>query len=217
MPHLPPPPRLRVRGQPPALVVPALRDIPDFDGEEIEEGPAVEVEPVDESELDAERDRAGRLALQDGRVRDLVAGRDHVVCGTAVRFAKRGDRPSFLTVVHTYDDALTHEITVRHSNGGLAVIDIASLDYQPAPTDGEIELAISIARSEGNVAALLGDNFEAQALLLSAVEPGDEHYHTRRFSVVFGPPDERLPHVNAVVDLVTREVLSFHHNRGGSR
>lgn len=43
MPDLAPPPRMRSRALPAALVIPALRDIPDFDGQGVEAGADVAV------------------------------------------------------------------------------------------------------------------------------------------------------------------------------
>lgn len=57
------------------------------------------------------------------------------------------------------------------------------------------------------MARSLEEGFEAHALLVSDVEQGDENHGRRRFSVVFGPADERLPRIQVIVDLVTQDVV----------
>ena len=71
--------------------------------------------------------------------------------------------------------------------------------------DEEIERAIRLARERAG--AHLDDGWTANALLASGVGVGERYYGQRRLVVVFGPADERLPRVRALVDLARNEVV----------
>jgi hypothetical protein len=110
-----------------------------------------------------------------------------------------------------YDDGLAYEVALAEARaGGLVVRDIVDRDYQPALADEEVETAIQLARDHRLVASHLRPEFDADTILASAVEPGDEHHGLRRVAVVFGYPDERLPRVHALVDLTSSRLVSVH-------
>lgn len=210
MPELSRPPRVPKLAEMPAIVEPPLDTMPAYSGLEIENWEPIDVdveETISEEVVRAVRD----VALESKRVRELLGDGRHVVVGVSA-FDDKGERPRFVVVAYSYEEAATYEIHVAGERDRLEVVDVERTDRQPAPADDEIDAAIRIARADRGVASELDDGYEAHALLVSAVEQGDEHHGTRRFSVVFGPPTERLPRVHVIVDLVTEEVLRVHTN-----
>jgi hypothetical protein len=199
------PPSALALGEHPAVIEPALRDLPDFVGIEVGAAENVEIAEGDEREWEGLREAAERVARADERTADFLVQR-HQVIGISRLRSRRGAE-QLLLVVYGYEHGQTCEVTMELGKGEPMVTEVAFLDYQPAPADEEIEAALRIARSHRLVRDRLDEDYEGYALLASAVEPGDEHYGHRRMSVVFGLPDERLPRVHALVDLATERVL----------
>lgn len=216
MPELEQPPKVPRLEMIRPVIEPAIRDIPEFDGTDFEVE-VVDVERGEEMVSEELRDRAIELALGHDRLREAIAGKAHVVLGVSSLDGKRTKERALTVVVHVYEDAATYEVLVVGEGDALEIRDVTQSEFQPGPSDDEIQRAIEIARTDDRVARQLADDFFAEALLVSVVEPGDEHYGRRRFSVVFGPPEERLPRVNAVVDLLDGSVVSAHFGEGGSR
>ena len=215
--EVPIPPVLPVLGEYPATIEPPLLELPEFRGVEVGRPEPVDLDQVDESQW-AELDREAReVALADERVRDVLADRRYSVIGVGRLDRKQSREERVVLVAYCYDDGLAYEVLLSRESDGLTVRDVSSADYQPAPSDEEVEQAIKLASSHRLVADRLQPDFEAHALLTSGVEPGDEHYGRRRFSVVFGPSDERLPRVHSVVDLGSEELVWVHTNRGTQR
>lgn len=216
MPDLEHPPKLPRLDSLPAVVEPKIRDIPEFEGTELEIE-EVEVERLDDDLSEELRNRALEFALGQDEVRRLLDGREHVVLGVSRLDGKRTRQLFVNVVVFSYDDAATHEIRLAVEGDSIEFRDVATSDFQPGPSDDELQRAIELARSDDRVGSQIEEGFFAEALLVSAVEPGDEHFGRRRFSVVFGDPAERLPRVNAVVDLLEGALVSVHVVEGGSR
>jgi hypothetical protein len=215
--EIPTPPVVPVVGEHPAIVEPPLRELPEFRGVEVSDAEPVEADWTDEPEWRELSARIREVALSDDRVRQAFADRRHVVIGVTARSVKRARAASYQLVAFGYEDGLAYEVTVIDGEDGLAVRDVTSADYQPAPADEEIEAAVALARGNPRIADRIEPRYEAQALLVSAVDVGDEHHGRRRFSVVFGPADERLPRIHSIVDLTTEELVSVHIDNGGQR
>ncbi|MGH3519129.1 MAG: hypothetical protein ACRDQ7_17255 [Haloechinothrix sp.] len=216
MTEIPKPPTVPVVGEYPAIVEPGLRDMPEFRGIEVSESRPVEVELADEREWADLTRRAHEVAFADERVREALEGRRHSVIGLSRREDKRERRHTLALVAYSYDDGLTYEVLLG-TEDDLAVSGIVAVQVQPAPSDEEVETAIRLARGDRRVEHHLEADFDAHALLTSDVAPGDEHYGRRRFSVVFGYPDDRLPRVHAVVDLGSEELVWVHCRAGEQR
>jgi hypothetical protein len=207
VPELPRPPVPPLLGEHPAVVEPALREMPPFQGLEVSDARAVDVDEGDDRAFAELAARAREAAFADARVRERLGDRRHAVIGVARSDEKRARTVRLVLVVYCYDDGLAYEVGLAEQDGELAVRDVTTADYQPALSDEEVEEAIQLAGGHRQVVDRLQPGYEAHTLLTSAVEPGDEHYGRRRVSVVFGPPDERLPRVHAVVDLGSRNLV----------
>jgi hypothetical protein len=180
------------------------------------EPPGPEIERWERVELEIRPLRAGAeltataqaAAFANDRVRQLVRGGRSIVLGASQLTDGKGvDQP--VTVLLAYDYETQRAIRVRLTGEGESqrVEAVEETSDQPSPSDGEIEEAITLARyAEGVVPHLTSDD-KANALLASSVEPGDRYYGRRLIVVVFGPPDQRLPRVRALVDLSSRQVL----------
>jgi hypothetical protein len=204
---LPEPPRVPVLGQPPPVIEPPLVDLPPHEGLDVEDVETLDIE-VSEGQIDAGFVRtAHEVAFRDERVRELLAERRYVIVGARAVDDKQQREASFLLVLYRYDDAATCEVYLSGEPDRLEIVDVRQVDYQPPPADEEIEEAIRIARADERVGRSLEDAFEAHALLVSDVEQGDEHHGHRRFSVVFGQAEERLPRVHVIVDLISQGVI----------
>jgi hypothetical protein len=205
--ELPRPPVPPLLGEHPAVVEPALREMPPFQGVEVSEARPVDIRDGDERAFAELAARAREVALADARVRESLGDRRYAVIGVTRADAKRIREARLTLVIHCYDDGLTYEVGLDERDGEPVVRDVSTSDYQPALSDEEVEEAIGLARGHRMVVDRLEEGFAAHTLLTSAVEPGDEHHGRRRVSVVFGPPDERLPRVHAVVDLGSRNLV----------
>jgi hypothetical protein len=207
--RIPLPPRdSRIQDFPP-VIDPALRDIPEYDGPlgdstaQVVESVPVEGQP----ELEQLRHAAEETALNDERVQRRLGDRYEVI-GVSLIEAKAARSFTPLLVIYNYDENTTVEVSLT-GGSDMEVIDVATTNNQPAPTDKEIERAIRLARDDHRIAGSLADEFEAVASLASAVDTGDRYQGRRCFAVGFGPADERLPRVRALVDLTRERVLGF--------
>lgn len=214
--ELPKPPVVPVVGEHPAVIEPALRELPEFRGIEVSTPEPVPIERDDEREWADLVRRARELAFDDERVRRVVGDRRHGLIGLSRRDDKERESRTLVLVAYGYEDGRGYEVLLGPEDD-LAVRDVVAIDEHPAPSDEEVDLAIRIARADERVGHHLRDDFDAHALLVSDVADGDEHFGRRRFSVVFGYPDERLPRVNAVVDLMSEEVVTLFCRAGGKR
>jgi hypothetical protein len=152
---------------------------------------------------------ASDVALADERLRQRLEGHRHRTLGVSLRDSgKEDEAEAVVLVIWDYDGRVSLEVEMTGSEAELRVTDIRADDQQPAPSDEEIALAISIARADERVLRELEEDFESMAILASSVEPGDRHYGERRLDVGFGPSDERMPRVRALVDLGQERVLA---------
>jgi hypothetical protein len=191
-----------------------LRDIPEFPGPDIEsDAEPVDVERAGDREQEELLSLAQKAALADERVQRLLGEGRHSVIGVSLRAddKERHEPPRAVLVAYRYDEEQAVEVWLDvGGRGDVSVADVVEVDYQPPPSDEEIERAVEIARGGRGVAERLEDDFEATAILASDVEPGDRHHGRRRFAVGFGPPDERMPRVRALVDLGADAVLAVY-------
>jgi hypothetical protein len=208
--RLPRPPRVLARQEFPAVIEPPLRDIPESAEPDIEGG--FTVLQTERHDLDAQ-DRllrvAREVALADERVQSVLGDRRFVVIGVSRRLDDKERRePVSVLLAYCYDDGRSVEVTlVGQEADEVRVSDLQEVDYQPPPADEELERAIALARGARGVPEQLSDGWEATAILASDVAPGDLHYGRRRFVVGFGPADERLPRIRALVDLSAERVV----------
>jgi hypothetical protein len=198
--------------EPPAILEPRLRGMPPAPGGEIGDW-----EPVasEERPLAATADlttAARDAALADDRVRGLLGGERTTVLGASQLLDEKGDEredgdttPTTVLIAYDYDRARAIEIRLRGQCDAMRVEEVTESDHQPSPSDEEIERAIRLARERAG--AHLDDGWTANALLASGVGVGDRYHGQRRLVVVFGPADERLPRVRALVDLARDEVV----------
>lgn len=207
--RLPRPPVPRFRAEFAAIIEPPLRDIPESPAPEIEGGFETFKGERHEVGTDEEPLRLAReTALRDERVRTVLGeGRSSIV-GVSRRIDDKERRePSLVLVAYRYDDARAVEVWLEGEGGELQVSDVREVDYQPPPSDEELEQAIELARHA--VGDQLRADEEPMAILTSDVEPGDRHHGRRRFSVGFGPGDERQPRVRTLIDLGDERVLAI--------
>jgi hypothetical protein len=205
---LPTPTTIRPRAEFAAIVEPALRDIPDPPEHAIDGWEPFESQPA---ALESGREileAVQRTAFADDRVSGLLEGKRYTVVG-ASRLLDHKDRgtPVAVMVLYSHTDERAYRVWLAGEGDDLRVEGVDETDEQPQASDEEIERAVELARGSGDVVPFLEDGFEAMALLTSAVEPGDRHYGRRRLIVGFGPPDERLPRVRALVDLGDETVM----------
>lgn len=203
----------------PAPLEAPLRGMPEWPGPPLEGEPEVFEVEVSE-ELGELLGRAQALAERDERVREHFGGRRHEWVGASALDPK-GRRPaSVLVVAFDYERNVAVEVELHGEGDALRVTDVNEAAYHPAPSDGEIERAIGLAREDRRVAGHLAEELEASGLLVSDVEQGDRHYGTRRIEIDFCDPEERLPRVRAIVDLARERVLGVqvdtgHHHANG--
>lgn len=206
----PSPPRERALHEFPPVVEPRLRDMPPYAGPRIEGGfEVVRSEPLDGQEWDALARRALEIAAADDRVRERLADRRFAALGASVRSDEKdtGRTVPVLVLFYDYDSNVTVEVELAAEAEELTVVRVEDADYQPAPSDDEIERAIALAREDARVAARITDDLTPRTILVSAVEQGDRHHGTRRLEVAFGRPTERLPRLRTLVDLGADKVL----------
>ena len=219
--RLPRPPRVLERRDFPAIIEPALRDIPESPEPEIEGGfKLVETERHDVAAEERLAAAAREVALADERVQQVLGDSRFTVIGVSRRLDDKERRePLTVLVAYRYRDGRAVEVTLSGEED-VRVADVQEVDYQPPPSDEELERAIAIARGGRGVADHLVDDWETTVILTSDVEPGDRHYGRRRFVVGFGPADERQPRVRALVDLgsettIAVDVASVERGDGG--
>jgi len=202
------PPASRFRAELPAIVEPPLIDIPEFPGPD-----------VDSFELfDGDRDaddgrRVERIALDvafsDEKVREVLGEQRHTVIGVTRRDDdKETDETVTLVVIYLYEDARAMEVHLLGDEKSLSVHEANLVDYHPPPSDEELERAIELARNSPLISWINANDFEPTAIVASDVDEGDQHFGTRRVLVGFGPPNERLPRIRALVDLGTETVIA---------
>jgi hypothetical protein len=168
---LPRPPRVPVLAEPPPVVDPPLVEPPLYEGVDVDDLERLEVE-VDEGPIGAEFVRtATDVAFNDQRVRELLGDERHVAIGLRAVDDKESDNSRFALVGYSYDDAMAYEVRLSGEQDRLQVVDVQLQDYQPAPADEEVELAIRLARADKRVALNLDEGFEAHALLVSGAAP----------------------------------------------
>ena len=213
--NVPRPPRVGVRREFPAVIEPALRDIPESPDQEIEGGFKI-FESKRHNLAEEERliQAARTAALAEERVQRVLAGQRYSVIGVSRRLDDKERRePATVLVAYRYGDERAVEVWLDGNVEELRVSDVREVDYQPPPSDEELERAIQLARGGRGVAEHLMDGYEATAILASDVESGDRHHGHRRFVVGFGPADERQPRIRALVDLGAERVLAVEVER----
>jgi hypothetical protein len=185
--------------------------MPPYPGPSIEGGfEVVRSESLDGQEREALARRALEIAERDERVRERLAGRHFAALGASVWSDDKevGRTVPVLVLFYDYDSNATVEVELAAEAEELTVVRIEDADYQPAPSDDEIERAIALAREDRRVAARITDDLTPRTILVSTVEQGDRHHGTRRLEVAFGRPAERLPRIRTLVDLGAEKVLS---------
>jgi hypothetical protein len=198
----------RSRAELPPIIEPPLRDMPEFDGRPPDSGPErFEGEPL---ELPGEElaQRATELALADERVHRELEGGRYSVSGVSWLLDRKDDGPAAVVVIYSYARGVALEVSLVGEGDRLQVSDLAAVDSQPPPSDEEVELAIRLARDDRRISDFVQDDSQAMVLLTSVVERGDQDYGRRRVLVAFGPPEERLPRLRALVDLGEERVLA---------
>jgi hypothetical protein len=207
--QLPRPEREPLRAEAPPVIEPPLRDIPEYDGMEIEGGlKPFRSDPLRPPVDDQLARRVRDVAFADERVQQALDDRRHVVIGVSRLDDKERRFPATLLVAYRYDDEQTLEVWLEGEDEDLRVADVIEVDYQPSPADEELARAIELARAHRWLGPMITEGFEATVILTSDVGPGDRHYGRRRFIVGFGPADERQPRLRALVDLGADEVLA---------
>jgi hypothetical protein len=194
----------------PAVIEPPLRDIPESPDPNIEGGSTVLHDGRHDLAAQDRLLRAAReVALADERVQTVLGDRRFVVIGVSRRVDDKERRePVSVLLAYRYDDGRSVEVTlVGEEAEDVRVSDVQEVDYQPPPADDELERAIALARGARGVPEQLANGWEAAAILASDVARGDLHYGRRRFVVGFGPADERLPRIRALVDIGTERVV----------
>jgi hypothetical protein len=197
----------------PAPLEAPLRGMPEWPGPPLEHEPEVFEAEVSE-EFGALLSRAQALVEGDERVREHFGERRYEWLGASVLDPKGEHPASVLVVAFDYERNVAVEVELHGEGDALRVIDVNEAAYHPAPSDGEVDRAIGLAREDRRVAGHLAEELEASALLVSDVEQGDRHYGTRRIEIDFCDPEERLPRVRAIVDLARERVLGVHVDSG---
>lgn len=205
--HLFPPPRMMPHGEFRPIIEPPLRDMAPFPGSEmIDEWETFMSGPVENLLTEELVRRAQAVALADERVKRWLNKKRYIPVGASL--LEKRDEPresSLLFVFYDYTDNLTIEVSLDRT--AQEVTGVREAHYQPAPTEQEIEQAVSLARRDSRLTERLTDDLEGTAILVSPVDPDDPNYSHRQFDVRFGCPTERLPRYMALVDLSTETVV----------
>jgi hypothetical protein len=206
---IPPPPDLPDLYEFPAIIEPALKELPTLAPPPVEPAEPVPSERIAiTSSVELTR-RVVPVAIADERVSRVLNGKRYAMLGASRRVDDKERLPAHtLLAIYNYTDDKAYEVWLGGRGVDLHVLEVFATGEQPSLSDEEIERAVRLARSDQRVAASLPEEFKAMALLTSAVDPGDKHYGRRRAYVGFGPPDERMPRIRAIVDLSTEEVVA---------
>jgi len=165
----------------------------------------MELHPVEQLK-DAFDDAAAREMLKRAfslpKVRDRV-GRGRIV---QIGISRRGEpakneRYTYLAVAYDYTANVAIEISLDEHG---ELLGIREDQYQPPPTEGEIERATELARLDTRIASKV-EGLVAMAIPYAGAE--DEFANRRVLEVLFGCRAERLPKYRAWVDLGTESVL----------
>ncbi len=204
--RLEPPPEPPGLPEFPAVVEPAITDIP---GPPAAPGPAEPVawERTHTPSSDELLDRAVPALLADHRARAALDGHRYVFLGASL-LADDKDRavPAVLLLVYDYTDERALEFTLDDGEPPV-VAGIAESPAQPGLSAAEAERAVAIARTHSAAVRRAPADWAPMVLLTSDVREGDEHHGRRRAYVGFGPPDRRRPAVRVVVDLGEERVV----------
>ncbi|GAA2718156.1 MULTISPECIES: hypothetical protein [Streptomyces] len=190
----------------PAVVEPAIEDIP-------APPPApAPAEPVAWQRLavpSAEEllDRAVPAILADHGARSALDGHRYVFLGAArLADAKAPAAPGLFVLAYDYTDERALEFTLADGDPPL-LLAMAESAAQPALSPAEADRAVAIARAHSEAARRALQDSVPMVLLTSDVREGDEHHGRRRAYVGFGSPARRMPDVRLVVDLGEERVL----------
>jgi hypothetical protein len=148
-------------------------------------------------------------ALENDRVVSLLGnGRFRLIGVSQLADAKGRDGQKLLVVIYSYHNDHAIEVETDLNRDGPIVAAVRRADYQPAPTEEEIEEAVEIARANERVEKWASQDLEPSAILTSAVDEGDPFHGRRLFIIGFGRPDERSPRIRAVVDISRERLIS---------
>ncbi len=202
-----PPPQLRSRGELKPYVTPHLRDMPPFPGlGPVDAWERYESHATEYRLTEKLAEQAQTLSFEDDRVQELLHGDRYVAIGASL--LDNRDRPDAGDLLYVfYNYASNAAIEVYIDSATMRVINVVQAQYQPAPTQAELDEAIALARKDRRIAEWVTEDLEPAAILVSPVDPDDPYFMHRQFEVQFGCRDERLAQCMALVDLSTGSVL----------
>jgi hypothetical protein len=147
---------------------------------------------------------AEKTVFNNQKIKDLLSANNYVSIGLQITNNKELKEEAFSYIIYNYANHQTLEINLQ--NRLQEISEIRRVNYQPAPTQKEISLAIEIARADKEVAVHVS-NMVGQAIMIDNFSEGRQPLSGRLFDVQFGNPTERLPKYTAIVDIGLKKVL----------
>jgi hypothetical protein len=203
---LPEPPAPILRGSPRPIYDPPLVDQdPSEEREDVEQLEILGTTPLEEELTRDEADRAGQVALDDGRVRELLGGARVTDFGGSLVRAKTDLEPDLIRYQFFSCETL-RTVGVVMDRATLDVLEVNQMEGQPAALPNEIDRAVSLAAAELGVDATSG--LVGRAIFVTRYNPADPLFGHRLADVRFGRPEERRPQMRALVDVCEERVIS---------
>jgi hypothetical protein len=197
---LEPPPRL----YPLAEALPHLGGLvlPEYVGELPDEMELHPVEPLRDEFSDSTAQAMMERALATPEVRERLARGRVIGIGVSRRGqAEKRERHTYLAVLYDYTANLAVEVYLDEQG---ALISMNDHQYQPPPTESEVDRAIELARGDDRLSDKVSN---LVGLTIPYAGPDNEFADRRVLEVLFGDRTERLPRFRAWVDLGTETVL----------
>lgn len=187
------------------IIEPALQELPPFSGKEPLESIAIESVHVDEPLTSESIQRIQKNITADERVQQLLGKRFHAIGVSYLESHDKRAQFELLFVFYNYLNNFVVEVLLDQE--GKEIKSVTQSNYQPAPTNAEIEQVIKLARQDQRLSKLLKDDMEGSAILVIPRKNGDDGFSHRVFDVRFGYRDRRLSEYSALVDLSDEKVL----------
>jgi hypothetical protein len=191
----------------PPVIEPAIKELPPFVPRDVvmldDEALNVvhEIRPHIEEEVIA---RIHEMAAKSKEFQKLISPKRHVIIGISKLEPKK--KPiSYVLVAYNYEDNHAVEMTFSQN---LKVEKLSREDYQPAPTNEEVERAVHLARKDERICSFVNDEMVGGGILVEPNRKNDVSQDKRLIDIRIGYANERLGVCRALVNLATDTVIS---------